>query len=233
MNPDFISKKIFTSRLFSFLYHLSETQMGFKPDVLQLLQTYQLPDYTWILGFQMDHCRQNPPGNRLYVHLSICTKLFNESSRLEHDPDFFRFNAVFCTYNPIFIWQCTNSFSEIQNLKFTFKLIASKPLQTPIVCVLCGHFITDVFSHATISCPALTTQHSNWWNSLSRSFTIHLETELSGIPEDDLFLILLGYGVPMGPLRPSHFRLWGEDARVRSCEGESAKVRGRSAKMRY
>lgn len=191
MNTEFLPKKIFTSRLFSFLYNLSETQMGFIPDVLQLLQTYQLTDYlnTWLSdgSFPSKSAWKSTVRSSVYTHQTL-----QRIERTAYDPDFFRFNAVFSTSNPFIMWQYINSYSEIQNLKFTLKLIASKPLQTSIACVLCGHFVTDVFSHATISCPALTIQHSNWWNSLTRSFTVHLEAELSGLPEDDLFLILLG-----------------------------------------
>ena len=50
MNTNYLPKKIFTSRLFSFLYQLSKNQIGFIPDVLHLLQVYQLSDYlqTWL-----------------------------------------------------------------------------------------------------------------------------------------------------------------------------------------
>uniref|UniRef100_A0A8W8MYX4 Sushi domain-containing protein n=1 Tax=Magallana gigas TaxID=29159 RepID=A0A8W8MYX4_MAGGI len=165
--------------------------MGFIPDVLQLLQTYQLTDYlnTWL----SDGSFPSKSAWKSTVRSSVNThQTLQRIERTAYDPDFFRFNAIFSTSNPFIMWQYINSYSEIQNLKFTFKFIASKPLQTSIAFVLYGHFVTDVFSHATISCPALTMQHSNWWNSLTRSFTVHLEAELSGLPEDNLFLILLG-----------------------------------------
>lgn len=80
-----------------------------------------------------------------------------------------------------------NSLSDIKIL-FTFKIIASKSLQIPKTRVLCEHFVTDVFPQATISCLS---QLSNRWNSLTKFFTVPFETELSGIPEDGIFLILL------------------------------------------
>jgi hypothetical protein len=89
------------------------------------------------------------------------------NNRTDLYPDLFCFNAIFCISKSTCMWRSVSSLSDIQNLIFNLKLIASKPLETPIFCVHCGYTATDSLSHAAISCPLLTNQHIACWISIS------------------------------------------------------------------
>ena len=161
------SEKDFTSRLFSFLYQLTENQTGFISYVFSLLTYYHLSSYldTWPSTRAFPSKQLLKSVVRTAVHENQTSQRRN---RINYDPDFAR------SSNPYMDRNHANSQSEIQNFRFTCKLIASKTLETPMLCVLCDNLIFDVFSHATTSCPLLRIQHSEWWNSITDLFDVHL-----------------------------------------------------------
>ena len=69
-------------------------------------------------------------------HLRVRNQTSQRNNRTNSDPDFVRFNAIFHNSHPICTWNNANYLREIQNLKFTCKLIASKTLETPILFIL-------------------------------------------------------------------------------------------------
>uniref|UniRef100_K1Q1L2 Sushi domain-containing protein n=1 Tax=Magallana gigas TaxID=29159 RepID=K1Q1L2_MAGGI len=84
--------------------------MGFIPDVLQLLQTYQLTDYlnTWL----SDGSFPSKSAWKSTVRSSVNThQTLQRIERTAYDPDFFRFNAIFSTSNPFIMWQYINSYN--------------------------------------------------------------------------------------------------------------------------
>ena len=99
MNTDYLSKKIFTSRLFSFLYQLTENQTGFIPNVFSLLSYYHLSSYldTWIStgAFPSKPLWKSVVRTAVYEN-----KTSQRSNRTNSDPDFARFNAILHNSNP-------------------------------------------------------------------------------------------------------------------------------------
>ena len=141
--------------------------------------------------------------------------IISSKKKKECDPDFVHFNTIFHNSHPICIWNHANSLSEIQNLKFMCKLFASKTLET----VLCDNLILDVFSHATNSCLLLRVKHSDWWNSISNIFDVHLEAKLCVRTENELFLTLLGRPLQRVPsyFETSVFKKMNANHIVTSC----------------
>lgn len=66
LNPKMLTKNIFLTRLFSYFHDLSTNQLGFIPDIMSILQSYDLTDHLWTFlddGF----FPENLPGEKLYV----------------------------------------------------------------------------------------------------------------------------------------------------------------------
>ena len=60
-----------------------------------------------------------------------------------------------------------------------------------IVCPLCNSAVTNVFLHASCSCAYTLPLREEWWSDIINTDLV-LCAELSGLPDDELFSILLG-----------------------------------------
>lgn len=66
LNPKMLTKNIFLTRLFSYFHDLSTNQLRFIPDIMSILQSYDLTDHLWTFLDDV-FFPENLPGEKLYV----------------------------------------------------------------------------------------------------------------------------------------------------------------------
>lgn len=169
MDHQSLSKKIFSTCLFSFLENIPNKQRGFIPDVINILSTYSLTEYlqTWLLD-----CSFPPKQTWKNIVRSAVSKLHqtNRNIRLINDNDFYRFKSIIQNQNPSFIWSIPSNSYEISLCKFICKLKACPPEQTPFICLLCNTMFVDVFQHISCSCPSTYDLRTYWWDQITKLF---------------------------------------------------------------
>lgn len=192
MDPRCLTEQILIRRLFSFLSNLTRTQQGFIPDILSILQKYNITHHfcDWL------HSGSFPSKHswKTIVRSTVNSLFYQQRyARTSTDPDFRIFNLVFQCSNPHTIWSYADDTNEILRLKFTCKLLVSTADSCVLqMCSLCGSYFTNLFSHAACSCYGLSDFHNDWWNDVSNNFDINLGAELCSLTENELFIVLLG-----------------------------------------
>lgn len=191
LDPKTLTKRIFLTRLFSYLHDLSVNQFGFIPDI-KVLQSYNLTVYLW--DFLKDGTFPEKPCWKKIVRNNVTNShLSQRKARMSHDPDFLVFTEIFRESKPSSIWNIPENYSEIKLCKFICKLCTSVSFNgNPYSCILCGKSFVDVFQHSSCVCPATVVIRENWWNIITNCFNIELCAELCGLSENDLFHVLLG-----------------------------------------
>ena len=190
LNYQTLPHRIFLTRLFSFLADLSKRQMGFIPDILKLLEKYNLTQFLqqWLdYGtFPNKQTWKTIVTQAVYQH--------HETLRTSRicGPDFSRFSAIFQDEDPSQFWRFPTNCYEISLCKFICKLISDPPYVNSNTCQLCGAVLHDFFTHVICSCSSTYAIRNTWWTEISNRFSVYLCSELCALPNDELYLILLG-----------------------------------------
>ena len=190
LNYRMLPKRVFMTRLFSFLENLSEKQIGFIPDIISLLQEFDLFEVfnEWIVYGSFP--------SKLHwkcIVRNAVNDSFKQSriTRMSHDTDFSRFCSIFPD-NAIRLWSLPTNCYEISLCKYIAKICAEPPSQVTRICILCRTTFSDVFSHASCVCPITINLRHQWWDYVFEHFNIQLSADLCALDESDLFHVLLG-----------------------------------------
>lgn len=191
MSYQTLPKQIFLVRLFSYFEGLGKSQCGFIPDVINLMNTYDLLTYLyqWVESgsFPSKLSWKNiVKSTTIRVHKDL------RQYRMSNDIDFSRFLAVFSEHDPSNFWRAPKNCYEIRLWKLICKLVTDRPQRSLNVCHLCGAPFFNLAAHVACSCAITLGTRNNWWTDIINNFTIHLSAELCALPDDDLLLILLG-----------------------------------------
>lgn len=191
MSSQALPKQTFLIRLFSYLMRLTNNQVGFIPDVVQLLTIYNLIDYLhqWIENGSFP----SKQSWKTFVR-SATTRTHRDMRylRMSSDPDFSRFLTIFNGRHPSSFWYIPNNCFEIRLCKFICKLITDQRRDSPDYCQLCGVCFLNLFTHIVCSCSITADIRGNWWNDITNNHCIDLSAELCGLTDKDLYCILLG-----------------------------------------
>lgn len=166
--PNNVNKKDISKRVFSYLHDLSVNQFGFIPDIIKILQSYNLTVYLW--DFLKDETVSEKPCWKKIVRNNVTTShLSQRKARMSHYPDFLVFTEIFRKSKPS---------SEIKLCKFICKLYTSVSFNgNSYSCILCSKSFVDVFQHSSCVYPATVVIRENWWNILTNCFNIILCAE--------------------------------------------------------
>ena len=135
-----LPKMIFLSRFFSYVEGLARTQMGFIPDIMSLLTTYNLLDdvHSWLTS---GSCPTKMSWKRT-VRAAV-----NQLSQSERDlrmagNSFSRFREVFENRNPRAFWRLPANCYEISLCKLICKIIShsQEADDNPQLCPLCDRY---------------------------------------------------------------------------------------------
>ena len=188
---DTLPKEIFLTRLFSYTDNLARTQYGFIPDIVRILHKYDLSPYleTWLNDgtFPEKLVWKRTIRNAVTtVHTQLRT------DRMMADPDLRQYCHIFDQSNPCSIWKSPKNCWDISVIKFTCKIYAAiNTYNEHQLCPLCDSLVTNIFLHASCSCPCTSDLREKWWCDIA-DIDLNLCAELCGLPEDELFLTLLG-----------------------------------------
>lgn len=192
LNPKMLTKNIFLTRLFSYLHDLSTNQLGFIPDIMNVLHSYNLTDHMWT--FLDDGFFPEKPSWRKIVRDKVtASHVSQRQTRMSHDHDFTLFTELYVNSNPSSLWKIPENYREIELCKFICKLCTTTRLNGDLfTCVLCNNLFSNVFQHSSCSCPSTAMIRENWWDVIVNCFDVRLSAELCGLSVNDLFLVLLG-----------------------------------------
>ena len=114
------------------------------------------------------------------------------STRMLNDTDFTEFRSVFTQSAPHTIWKAPSNYNDIAVCKFICKLYVFPDIDSePHICPLCNAVVYNIFRHASCSCQSTLQIREQYWSDIA-NMDIHLCAELSGLQNEDLFLVLLG-----------------------------------------
>lgn len=147
-----LTKNIFLTRLFSYFHDLSTNQLGFIPDVMSILESYDLTDHLWTFlddGF----FPENPSWRKIVRDKVTASHVSQRRTRMSHDRDFTLFTAFYINSNPPSIWKIPENYREIELCKFICKLCTTTRLNGDLyTCILCNNSFFNVFQHSSCSC---------------------------------------------------------------------------------
>lgn len=187
-----LTKNIFLTRFFSYFHDLSTNQLGFIPDIMNVLHSYNLTDHLWT--FLDDEFFPEKPSWRKIVRDKVtASHVSQRQTRMSHDHDFTLFTELYVNSNPSSLWKIPENYREIELCKFICKLCTTTRLNGDLfTCVLCDNLFSNVFQHSSCSCPSTAMIRENWWDMIVNCFDVRLSAELCGLSVNDLFLVLLG-----------------------------------------
>ena len=191
-NVNSIHKRIFTKRLYDWLYGLY--QNGYIPDIYATLVKYDLLDYfmRYITGGQF-------PGKIIWKALVkeavLKYELENNELRLREMNDVPRYLRIhkrgfYLVYKVLkMIPDQTQCRSDIRALS---KLISIPLLSEYETCELCGIEFNDIVEHAFMRCMWFNEIRSEMWDKILDRFGVEMAVYLFQCPEEQCLDIFLG-----------------------------------------
>ena len=146
-----LTKRIFITRLFSYLLKNDIRHYGFVQDIIPILLKYNLyPALTEYLesGFFPPKAQWKRSVRSSVISFHSDSK----HSRMIADPDFHRFNILCAGKSPKFLWDIPRNIQEIVLCKFIVKLWTLPDISLD-VCSVCAKPFSNVFEHITTTCP--------------------------------------------------------------------------------
>lgn len=191
MDINSLSRKIFDTRLFSYLIDTNHTHFGFIPDIVEILDKYGLAEY--ILDYILDGEFPPKPSWKLIVNCAIATYQNDKwRSRIEIDSDFTRFRQLHEDISITSLWTEAKTASEIRQSYVLTKLWTDKPYSSKGTCGQCNRSYDDFFVHVCCNCPATSMYRDVFWDFIMEDFPVELFIELNNYCDEELYTILLG-----------------------------------------
>ena len=191
MKFDALPKQIFLVRLFSYLENLTRNQLGFMPDIFRILNQYDLSSFlqSWL---QDGSFPDKLVWKRLVRNAVSNEHISCRNNRMLADQELRGFCRIFEQSEPCSIWKAPTNCWDISVVKFVCKIYSiSGTHDDHNACLLCNSVVTNVFPHASCSCAYALPLREEWWSDIIDT-DLDLCAELSGLPDDELFSILLG-----------------------------------------
>lgn len=191
LNDNYLTKRIFLVRLFSFFIDSGRKHYGFIPDIMNILFRYGLHSY--LLDFILECTFPEKNTWKLIVQSSVDKICSDEwQVRISNDSDFIRFKNIHKEVILAKFWTLANTSVEIKNSYMITKLFTDIPNSTENNCSLCNRFYRDLYVHICCSCPGTMILQDTWWDIIIENFPLELFVELYEKDDDDLYQILLG-----------------------------------------
>ncbi len=202
LSDGLLSSKIFRARALQYIaYDLMEVrvtrQYGFIPDITKLLYRYDLQEHWEKLissGFKDFPTQQqwkNIVKKAVYAH-----EQREWVTRTQQDLDFSVFRNIHNKiFNPAKIWKFGLSnplyLNKCRNLA---KFIARTPkaFNEIQLCIYCGIFYKDIYTHLTFDCSKCFEERDKFWNEITDILTPQFSVYLYNMPDEDMYSCMLG-----------------------------------------
>ena len=190
LDTTYLTKRIFLTRLFSYMLNPSAKHRGFIQDIIRILTKYSL--YPALAKYMESGTFPSKSEWKRSVRSSVTSYHSNyRQQRMQADPDFARFLILCNGKSPTLIWNIPRNNCEILLCKFIIKLWTLRDTP-PESCSLCARSFTNVFEHLSTTCPETSLYRDAWWETIIEDFDISLSAELCGLPQGDIYLFILG-----------------------------------------
>jgi hypothetical protein len=140
LDYNFLAKRIFMTRLFSYFADNSRNHFGFIPDIIGILYHYELSDY--LVEYLLQGIFSPKQLWKSILYGAVNETHWNEwSLRATSDNDFLRIRDIHRSVELANIWKYAKSSRILKNIFFTVKLMTDIPNNTKGICV----YVTDSF----------------------------------------------------------------------------------------
>lgn len=121
LDYDALPKKIFLTRLMSFMLYLSDKQKGFIPDIVTILHLYDLAEYLqdWLYNGTFP---TKDSWKKIVRRAVKSSQDRDRERRMSYDSDFSFFREIFSKFIPSSIWKLPSTPNEINLCKSIVKL---------------------------------------------------------------------------------------------------------------
>ena len=151
LEDNFLTKKLFLVRLFSYFIDTERIHYGFIPDIINILYRYNLHQY--LSEFILEGTFPTKTSWKIIVNNAVDDVQRSEwLVRITNDSDFTRFKKIHTSVILANYLKHSYTNREIRNSYFITKLITDIPNSTSNLCVICYRQFRDVYVHACCNC---------------------------------------------------------------------------------
>ncbi|MEW8547750.1 MAG: hypothetical protein AB2693_29935, partial [Candidatus Thiodiazotropha sp.] len=187
-----ITKQIFLRRLFTYLLDITDrTQLGFVPDIMVILQKYNLTHY--IHEYSLNHTFPNVSAWKKIVNNTLFRFESNTFKQtLDTDNDFVRFKEIHNVLRPSIIWRTVTTTAELKLMHFIIKCLVLIPKQETEICPRCDRHYKDPLNHIVTSCTATVNIRTSLWDYIVDTLTPNCSVALCSLDNEEFLQVLLG-----------------------------------------
>ena len=193
MPPETLARQIFDLRLNLFILRGYENQIGFIPDIWEIVTRYQLQDYITLYIRSSEF-----PSKQQWKNL-IARKIRQSyeaewSHRLQIDTEFSRFKVLQPRLEMSVIWTLSLDTSTVPEAFLVARLWSKVTQGFPntINCALCHAETNDIYKHIVSSCPSFGQQRLDFINCISQTVSAEIGTFLQYTNIELFYCTVLG-----------------------------------------
>ena len=202
LDEDLLSSKIFKARALQYIsYDFMEVratrQLGFVADVVFFMRRYDLIEHWEKLissGF-----KDFPSIQRWKLIVKKAIYAYEQHQwdiRTQQESDFIVFRKIHGKINtPAKIWKFANSNSRyLAKCRVLAKFIARTPKSEQVeqLCIYCGLFYRDIYTHLTFECNKSYSERNTFWDELTDTLIPQFSVYLYNLPDEDMYCCMLG-----------------------------------------
>ena len=202
---DTLAKRMLKARALQFIVlkstkSTSVTQRGYIPDIVQVLNKYNLESY-WEKLITSDF--EDFPAQHIWKRLVKKTvKDYEQGAwerRINADSDFDLFHKIHDKINePAAVWKLARRHPNLlPSCKNMVQFIARTPKCDIDIqlCIYCGRFYTDIYQHVVLVCSKSSIERDLFWDKTVDIMSVEISAHLHNLEDDELYCAMLG-----GPL---------------------------------
>jgi hypothetical protein len=203
LGPDTTTKQVFINRLFSFRYRQGEERvMGFMPDVMRLLQKYNLQE------FLETYINEQYFPRKAEWRKIVLDKIGRHQLSKWKLPELCHYKNIHQNIMPLTLWVTAkrNPFNRIDVANLVNIVCGNVPdifmkcvQETPdsYTCQLCYKDIVDINKHLIMECCVLNRPRNEMWDTLYDILPLENVAFLNAFQDDeDLYEHLIGAKIP-------------------------------------
>jgi exonuclease III len=193
-----LSKSIFLRRLFHCKLSCTKKALGFCPDIIRLLQKYNLQDMFETAFIQHGKFPDNIPWKNNVVFNLKEAEVNMFDTRTANDDDFSRFRAVQCDiHEPNIVWNVARAKPHmLDKCRVVVKYIANPNSAYHILCEYCGVFFTCSLTHLSTQCCSSENIRNEFWDNVTNTFPIEVAAVLYNMDDVQFVNTILGAALP-------------------------------------
>ena len=186
-----LTKQIFIRRLFSFQYITDRSPLGFIPDVIKIMEKYNILEH--LHSYLANYTFPNTAvWKKIVKHVIYENQSKSYKQVIQEDPDFARFKYIQGDIIPSIIWQAASTPAELKLMHFVAKCAVLPPKSTIETCRNCMLEFSDPIYHIVTSCLSTLDVRTTFWDYPVDTLSPNCSVHLSSLDNEQFLHILLG-----------------------------------------